>query len=171
MKFMLTLVLAAMIIIPSVSALENHNDSKNSGTITINDAVLGKTYDVYRILRLDSCTGNNACASSTDGYVYKIDEGSPWKTFVEGSAYLSVDEGGYVTWQGDETAERIAAFTEAALTYAKNNATSVKSTKYSVTAEKVNPECVGDSCEVAAVINNLHRCRGHKPPAELFIRT
>lgn len=158
MKFMLTLVLAAMIIIPSVSALENHDDSKNSGTITINNAVLGKTYNVYRILRLDSCTGNadnSACASSTDGYVYMIDADSPWKTFVEGSEYLSVDAGGYVTWNGEQTAERVSAFAEAALTYAKNNADSVASTKYSVTAEKVDPNCEGDSCEVAAVIDNL----------------
>ena len=84
-----------------------------TGTITINNAVVGQTYTIYEILYLESYNST----AGQEAYSYKATDA--WEEFITSDAikgtYVSVDDQGYVTWVKDADA---AAFAKAALTYA-----------------------------------------------------
>lgn len=88
--------------------------SGTTGSITINDAVVGQTYTVYQILDLESY---NAAANA---YAYKA--ATAWSSFINSEdikgTYVEVDAQGYVTWKSGADA---AAFAKAAQKYAKDN--------------------------------------------------
>lgn len=93
------------------------------GSITINDAVPGQTYNVYQILYLESyshTTDEEGNITATGAYAYKAN--SAWKDFINSDAikgvYVEVDDQGYVTWKGSADA---AAFAKLAQKYAKDN--------------------------------------------------
>ena len=91
------------------------------GTITINKAVVGETYSIYKILTLETYDGN-------DHYIYRVTD--TWEDFItseEGQQYLTVVtppvENGktgdaYVTWV---TGADKVAFAQAALKYAEDH--------------------------------------------------
>lgn len=85
-----------------------------TGSITINDAVVGQTYTIYQILDLESYN------ASANAYAYKAT--TAWNTFINSDAikgtYVEVDAQGYVTWK---TGAGAAAFAKAAQKYAKDN--------------------------------------------------
>lgn len=85
-----------------------------TGSITINDAVVGQTYNIYQILDLESYN------ASVNAYSYKAT--TAWNTFINSDAikgiYVEVDAQGYVTWKEGADA---AAFAKAAQKYAKDN--------------------------------------------------
>ncbi|MDD6046639.1 MAG: SpaH/EbpB family LPXTG-anchored major pilin [bacterium] len=85
-----------------------------TGSITINDAVVGQTYTIYQILDLESYN------ASVNAYAYKAT--TAWSTFISSDAikgtYVEVDAQGYVTWKDGADA---AAFAKAAQKYAKDN--------------------------------------------------
>lgn len=85
-----------------------------TGSITINDAVVGQTYTIYQILDLESYN------ASVNAYAYKAT--TAWSTFINSDAikgtYVEVDAQGYVTWKNGADA---AAFAKAAQEYAKKN--------------------------------------------------
>ena len=85
-----------------------------TGSITINDAVVGQTYTIYQILDLESYN------TTTNAYSYKAT--TAWNTFINSDAikgtYVEVDAQGYVTWKDGTDA---AAFAKAAQKYAKDN--------------------------------------------------
>lgn len=85
-----------------------------TGSITINDAVVGQTYTVYQILDLESYN------TTANAYAYKAT--TAWNTFINSDAikgtYVEVDAQGYVTWK---TGADAAAFAKAAQKYAKDN--------------------------------------------------
>lgn len=85
-----------------------------TGSITINDAVVGQTYTIYQILDLESYN------ASANAYAYKAT--TAWNTFINSDAikgtYVEVDAQGYVTWKDSADA---AAFAKAAQKYAKDN--------------------------------------------------
>ena len=85
-----------------------------TGSITINDAVVGQTYTIYQILDLESYN------ASANAYAYKAT--TAWNTFINSNeikgVYVEVDAQGYVTWKEDADA---AAFAKAAQKYAKDN--------------------------------------------------
>lgn len=88
------------------------------GKITINNAVSGQTYNIYKILDLESYN------ATTENYAYKA--ATKWDTFITsggGEAYLTKDPtSGYVTWKNGvrATESDAAAFAKIALTYAKD---------------------------------------------------
>ena len=96
------------------------------GKITIDNAIVGQTYKIYKILELESY--NN----TTGSYAYKAV--SSWDNFIntgEGNAYLQKDASGYVTWKtsaGTEEATK-AEFAKKALAYAKTNSVTETSKK------------------------------------------
>lgn len=118
-----------------VSGLKATNVSADEvkGTITINKAVVGETYSIYKILTLETYDGN-------DHYIYRVNE--TWRGFVtstEGQKYLTVvtpptqnghTGAAYVTWVKDADP---AAFAKEALAYAEANPT-VKATGQSKVA-------------------------------------
>lgn len=86
------------------------------GKITINNAIPGQTYKIYKILELESYN------PTTENYAYKVT--TEWKSFVEneGQTYLTkVDGTDYVNWVGDsaDNGEHVKAFAEKAIAYVK----------------------------------------------------
>ena len=93
------------------------------GTITINNAVAGQEYKLYKILTLESYDEGNKL------YSYKP-ASEAWKAFLisePAKEYVNVNEYDGVTWveKDDETKEqkqaRVAKFAQAALAYAKDS--------------------------------------------------
>ena len=87
------------------------------GSITINGASNTNTYEIYKILDLESY-------NVTDGkYAYKVN--SVWDDFFATDAakeYFTVDTQGYATWTNvKDDDDTVAAFAKLALEYAKAN--------------------------------------------------
>lgn len=99
----------------------SYNDG--NGSITITNAHPGQTYTIYRMLKLDSFSGEN--------YSYLPETG--WDAFITnpntGGKYLKKDKNGYVDFIADRNDLTVLRkFAQEALTFAKGNG--------SVTAEK-----------------------------------
>lgn len=86
-------------------------DETTDGSITINNAIEGQTYTIYKILDLESYDENN--------YSYKAE--SDWNAFITGAgkSYLKTNENGYVEFVGTEA--DMPAFAKSALKFAKDN--------------------------------------------------
>ncbi|MDM8125104.1 SpaH/EbpB family LPXTG-anchored major pilin [Mediterraneibacter glycyrrhizinilyticus] len=103
--------LLAMIMVLSMStvAFAAHGTNDNSGSITINDAEKGHTYNAYQVLVLESY--------NTDVGAYSYKANSDWADWLKSQTqYVSIDAQGYVTWVKDADP---AAFAKAALAHAK----------------------------------------------------
>lgn len=85
-------------------------DETTDGSITINNAIEGQTYTIYKILDLESYDGNN--------YSYKAESG--WDAFITGAgkSYLKTNENGYVEIVGTDV--DMPAFAKSALQFAKD---------------------------------------------------
>ena len=88
-----------------------------TGKITINNAIPGQTYTIYRILELESHDKTN------EHYAYKAT--TAWESFLKSDGikdtYVTID-GEYVTWKAGADA---AEFAKKALQYAKTNSASI----------------------------------------------
>ena len=127
-KFVSVLLALAMTLALSVSALAASGTNDNSGTITIDNAVVDQTYTIYQILKLESY--------NEDSKAYSYKATSAWDAFIKGTGikdvYVEVDSQGYVTWKGTTDASRVAEFAKLAQAYAadtKNNVTATKTEK------------------------------------------
>ncbi|GAA0638086.1 SpaH/EbpB family LPXTG-anchored major pilin [Bifidobacterium pullorum] len=104
-------ILASVAMLLPTSAYAANGTNDNSGSITINDAVSGHTYNAYQVLVLESYN------EEKDAYAYKAN--ADWKTWLESQTqaeYVSIDAQGYVTWVENADA---AAFAKAAIAHAK----------------------------------------------------
>lgn len=113
--------------------------NNNSGTITINDAIEGHTYNAYQILVLESYNTDadpNGDGKKEGAYAYKAN--SAWASWLKTQTqYVSIDDQDYVTWVKDADA---AAFAKVALAHAKANSIQADSTK---TAQSATVEFTG----------------------------
>lgn len=104
---LLALVMALSLITTAFAAGE-------TGSITIDNAVVGQTYTIYQILDLESYD------AKAGAYAYKAT--TAWNAFINSAAikdvYVKVDAQGYVTW--DKKAD-VAAFAKLAQEYAAKN--------------------------------------------------
>lgn len=126
----------------SVVGAEGNADSgkyeENTGKITITGAIKDQRYTIYRILKLESFSRDDADRNKGN-YAYTVETG--WESFVNdattGGAYLTKDPtSGYVTWNATKTSDKDKAeFAKLALKYAIDNSSSVTSTKSEKTAE------------------------------------
>jgi len=121
MKKLIAIVLSLMLIASlSATALA---DTPETGSITINSVSDATTYEIYKLLDLESYD------VAAGAYSYKAN--AAWATFfatAEAQAYMSTDADGYVTWTTTEDDDTKAAFAKMALAYAKtNNIAPVKS--------------------------------------------
>lgn len=140
LKSLLVLVLVLVQVFPMfiVNAEQVNNGSIKEGTkgkITINNALVGETYEIYQILKLESYTKDKA-------YAYKAAAG--WEAFLnetETKKYLSVNDEGYVSWIATDDAETIAEFARYALDYAQKNKISVTESQQ---AESTTIEFLGE---------------------------
>ena len=86
----------------------------DTGTITIDNALEGATYNIYKMLNFTPVEG-----STTQGRYTVVEE---WEDFlaVDGAAYLKTNaETGTIEWNGEETDARKAELAKAAVAYAK----------------------------------------------------
>lgn len=99
-----TCVLLALVMILSLGvtafADEGTTSTAGSGKITINNAVVGQTYTIYKILELESY--------NEDAGAYSYKTTTDWHSFITGSdiqdIYVSI-ENNYVSWKTDTSAE------------------------------------------------------------------
>ena len=108
-KFVSVLLALVMTLALSVTAL-----AANEGSITVDNAVNGKTYTIYRIFDLND---HNSDYSAIN---YKVS--TKWadffKTGAKGLEYVTVDPMGYVTWNAGKSA---AGFAAEAIKFATEN--------------------------------------------------
>ena len=107
--------MAILLALIMVFALAAPVMASGNGQITVNGAVVGQTYNIYRIFDLESYDATKG----TGAFAYKVN--SNWSAFIstaEAKAYISVDEQDYVKWK--DSADP-AAFAKLALAYAKDN--------------------------------------------------
>ncbi len=134
-KLASVLLLIAVVLTMTVgTAFAASGTNGNTGKIEINNAVLGQTYTIYQILKLESYNTNPTA------YAYKATD--VWKPFVEGTdikgVYLSTDDQGYVTWvQGASAADFAAKAIQFAATLEANQG-STKATSSTVTFSSLN---------------------------------
>lgn len=106
----------------NVKADDTTTPTTGEGKITINNAIPGQTYKIYKILELESYN------PTTKNYAYKITP--EWKKFIEteGNGYLTtVDGTDYVNWVGDLTnsGQHVKEFAEKAIAYVKQPSNTV----------------------------------------------
>lgn len=126
MKKLLSLVLAMMLVLAMGSTAmasqpTSGNNQDQKGELTVENAIPGSEYSIYKILDLESYNSTNGA------YLYKVAAG--WEDFVKGEAgskYLTVDEDGYVTWNTNVPEKDAAEFAKAALAYTEGKNLAVK---------------------------------------------
>lgn len=121
-------IMFAFIMVVSMSCNVKADDTTTAtekGTITINKAIDGQTYTIYKLLDLESYVPETA--TQTGLYSYK--PAAEWKSFfetAEAKKYITVDKNGYANWvKGANQAE----FAQEALDYATANNISNKGTE------------------------------------------
>lgn len=111
MKKIAGLLLAMVMVLSMITSVFA---SEETGSITINNAVVGQTYSIYQILDLESYD------ATAGAYAYKAT--IEWTNFINSDAikgtYVEVDAQGYVTWNSGADAP---AFAKAAQKYAADN--------------------------------------------------
>lgn len=119
--------------------------TEGTGTITINNAIVGQDYKIYKILTLESYDSKQ----DTDGkeiglYSYKPAKG--WDEFFKepgkGSQYVDINDNGYVTWKSKVSEDKAAELAQEALEYAKNSANQSKFDSQDIKNEHANAETV-----------------------------
>lgn len=126
-KIIKNLFLVIMLTIMTIVSV-NAETNNNNGTITISNAVSGKTYTAYQILKLESYN------KTTGAYSYTVANG--WSNFFNGAGkdYVTITNG-YVTWKASTDDVTVANFAKLALEYAKNN--NITGTSITATSKKV----------------------------------
>ena len=120
------LVLAVVLVqlIPSslVNAATISGKGGTNGTITIDNAIEGKTYTIYRIFDLESYSYDKDDQGNitNPAFVYKVS--AKWTNFINQATikgvYVNVDKDGVVTWVNGAD---VSAFAKLAIAYAKAN--------------------------------------------------
>lgn len=119
-KKIAAIMLSIMMVLGMASVVSADATSDTSATtrgkITINSAIAGQTYKIYRILELESYN------AETNSYAYKAT--TAWENFIKGAdingVYVTIDDNGYVTWKSGVSDNKAAEFAQKALAYAKD---------------------------------------------------
>jgi fimbrial isopeptide formation D2 family protein/LPXTG-motif cell wall-anchored protein len=99
MKNIFAVFFAVIMVLSMVTAVSAQEQAANKGSITIDNAVPGQTYTIYRIFDLESYDGEK--------YAYTVND--KWKTFAEGATdYVTLSDDKYVTWKENADAEEFA---------------------------------------------------------------
>ena len=137
-KKMLAIMFAFMMVVgmgTKVNAEGDDSTTATTGTITIDSAVDGQTYSIYKVLELESYDKDNGL------YSYKPVDA--WKEFFQvgdaatvkgaGSNFVTIDENGYATWKNGAD---VKTFANLALEYAKSKTITITP----VTKQKIKNE-------------------------------
>ena len=117
MKKLFALTLALMMVL-SMATVAFANGTTNTadevGSITINGVGTETTYEIYKLLDLESYN------TTSGAYSYKVN--TAWSGFfatADALAYVAIDDAGYVTWTAAEDDDTVAAFAKKAMAYAE----------------------------------------------------
>ncbi|MBQ1996327.1 MAG: isopeptide-forming domain-containing fimbrial protein, partial [Clostridia bacterium] len=148
-----------------------------TGTITIDNALSGAKYNIYKILDFAPVEG-----STTQGRYTVVEE---WEDFlaVDGAAYLKTNaETGTIEWNGDESDARKAELAKAAVAYAKGKGIAATATKTAANDGDVTftdvplgyyaiDTSLGTICALTNVDNtfNAHE-KNEKPDIDKFVQ-
>lgn len=165
----LALVLVFAMAIPAFAA--------GTGTITIDNALSGAKYNIYKILDFAPVEG-----STTQGRYTVVTE---WADFLAGAgaAYLKTNaETGTIEWNGEETDARKAELAKAAVAYAKEKGIAATATKTAANDGDVTftdvplgyyaiDTSLGTICALTNVDNtfNAHE-KNEKPDIDKFVQ-
>lgn len=122
-------IMFAFMMVFSLSTNAKAVETTGTGKITVNDAINGQTYTVYRILKLDKDSYEpNVEESGKDTGIYSYKPNGNWVNFLKdktakgGFDYIEIDENDYARWKGDDNDSRRAEFAKRALAWAKEHA-------------------------------------------------
>ena len=105
-KFASLLLALVMAFALATTAFAAQEGTLTGGSITINDAVPGQTYNAYQILYLESYNADSGA------YAYKAN--SAWEAWLKTqTSYVSFDAQGYVTWVEGADAAAFAKLAQA----------------------------------------------------------
>ena len=146
LALLLALVLVLGLVVTGFAEGTSGSSPDTKGSITIDNAVVGESYSIYKILTLESYD------KTANAYSYKP-ASNQWKTFLttgDGKDYFNVKadtsdniEADYVTWKsnpGETEADkqsRAAEFAQKALAYAKTNSITATDTQAKVNTQTV----------------------------------
>ena len=136
-KLMAALLAVAMVCAMAIPAFAaSGSSSTDKGSITINNAVAGEDYTIYKMFDLNSFDTDANDGAGT--YSYTVD--ANWKAFfatgAEGARYITL-QNGHPTWKGAEDIDTYKQFAKAALAYAtENRITATKTEKANSTTVK-----------------------------------
>lgn len=98
------------------------------GTITINNAKVGETYKLYKILSLESYSYTENYKDNGN-YAYTLTGDTNWDNFIKKQAtdYFEFDETNtYLRWKGSTDETRVKDFAQLALKFARNESNNVQ---------------------------------------------
>ena len=111
-KLMAALLAVAMVCAMAIPAFAADGGATRTGSITINGAIDGQTYNIYRILNLEANEGFTA-------YKYTINNG--WENFVNAHPDVFTVKNGIVTSTAISNSPEVQALANAAGKYAEDN--------------------------------------------------
>ena len=134
MKKILTMLFVMMMVLGMGTAVsaEEGTSPADKGSITIDNAISGQTYSIYKIFELESFYDSDPTnETATKRYAYKV--ASEWSGFFSGSGaglnYVDINDG-YVTWKAAKNgATDVAEFAKKSLEYAKDSTNGITVTK------------------------------------------
>ena len=131
------MVLGMASVVSAEGTTTSGTSTANTGKITIDNAIVGQTYKIYKILELESFSGKPSSGANTGNYAYKVATG--WSDFIrtgEGNTYLEITDG-YVKWKGATDDASVAEFAKKALAYATSKNLTATKTEGPVTNKTV----------------------------------
>ena len=118
----ITAMILSIMMVLGMCSVVGAADTEEKGTITIENAISGQTYKIYKMLTLQSYDKDKGL------YSYKV-ASTEWDAFFKpdgaGAEYVDINENGYVTWKASEgeneaqKAARAAELAKKALAYVK----------------------------------------------------
>ena len=128
-KLMAALLAVAMVCAMAIPAFAASGSSSTTrGSITINSAVAGEDYTIYKMFKLNSFDTNANDGAGNYSYTVVPDWEDFFKDGAAGNSYITL-ENGHPTWVGAENADTYKQFAKAALAYANQKGISATKTE------------------------------------------
>ena len=124
----ITAMMLSIMMVLGMCSVVSAEGTTEKGTITINNAISGQTYKIYKILDLESYESKKDETENEIGlYSYKPATGWAdfFKTGAAGAAYVTVNKDGYVEWKADVETTKAAELAQKALAYATDSTNSI----------------------------------------------
>ena len=128
LALLLALILVLGLVVTGFAEGTSGSSPATKGNITIDNAVVGQSYSIYKILELESYSWTDAQHKDQGAYSYRIATG--WENFFQDpniSKYFNITvegnadnvQAGYVSWKGTET--DVPTLAKLALKFAKDS--------------------------------------------------